>query len=377
MKRLFLISAVLTSLLTSCSINGMWEVTPAAGEAITFMTANYATKVGISGTQFPMTQSFGAYAWSDGRIFMNDETVSYQTDAWKPSTTYYWQKNKTVDFVCYYPAHMNEISVTPNSIAYTNYDVEHNQQDIMYADKAAGYADQVDIDGLEYVSVGQNGVPTLFRHALSKLTIKMSLGYASKLEEDGTNTRWEVKVNSATLEGVYAKGNCNLVLASQPKIGIINWLKPADANGHYVWTPDGTLIQPVDITPQVHTLGTEEITLLPEQFVLPQSLEAGQQRIKLNISIRTIRNGEQFLTETYDTTSSLLLPKNLEAWQMSQSITYHIKLSPLASNGNGGRPEDPDHPVDPDNPDLTDIAMTFDPAVDGWEDVTVKATILL
>ena len=60
---------------------------------------------------------------------------------------------------------------------------------------------------------------------------------------------------------------------------------------------------------------------------------------------------------------------------MNQVITYKISVAPTASNGNGGTPIDPNNPVDPNNPDLTDAVITFDPAVNGWDNVGVVATI--
>ena len=60
---------------------------------------------------------------------------------------------------------------------------------------------------------------------------------------------------------------------------------------------------------------------------------------------------------------------------MNQVITYKITVAPTASDGNGGNGPDPGHPVDPNDPDLSDAIITFDPAVNGWDNIGVMATI--
>lgn len=339
----------------------------------------------IVGTVFPQSETFSTYAWAEGTVgdyFMDNITVAYYADEalWKAQgETFYWPKNSTVDFVSYYPTGLAGITVEKNKITYSGIDVNTLQQDIMYADKAAGFSDNADLidDNVSQFT----GVPTIFRHALSKVCFKVALTYTHKEEADGTVTDWEVTVNSAKLSGIYTKGGCEFNLADTPATGIIAWNKPASN----VWTPDGTAsdingtlsgdIVPGTLYPAVDTL-----------FVLPQVLTAGQQKVSLNVTVKTTRNGAAFLNETFDVSANIHL-EDIPAWEINHVYTYILRFGPTASNGNGGKPinppTDPDDPfystggVDPNNPDLTDAIITFDPAVDGWQNVGIVASINL
>jgi len=348
---------------------------------ITFKTANYATKAGITGTVFPTTETFSAYAWAEGTIgdyFMDNETISFDGSQWKASSVYYWPKNTTVDFFCYYPTRMSGITVTENMIQYSNIDVQANPLDIMYSDKAVGFTENTD-DVEDDAASGYTGVPIIFRHAMSKIRLNAVLVYNHKQESDGTVTDWEVTLNSARIGNIFQRGDCILTLASSPAVGLVGWEKPQDADGNYVWTvTDSTtfttpnyLAQAVNMRPGV----VEE--LVPEMFVLPQTLDRGRQFVTLNMTIKTKRNGVDFLSETFDVAANLYVPE-LSAWQMNHVITYQLNISPTSSNGKGGNPgdpTDPSNPVDPNDPDLTDAVITFDPAIDGWDAVDVVAKI--
>jgi hypothetical protein len=373
MKKLFAIvlsAALLTVACTKVQVN-----TPAQRE-VSFQTASYVTKVGIEGTVFPTSETFGAYAWAAGTVgtyFMDNEEVSFNssTTKWKPSTTYYWPKNTTVDFQCYYPYNMTGIAISENQIQYTGIDVEAGQTDIMYADKAVGYTDNVDeaSDGIN----GYTGVPTVFHHALAKVKVIVELAYNHKQEADGTVTDWAVSINSLSLSGFYKAGDCTLNLAGTPASGLVAWEKPANADGYFVWTPDGATTSKDGSFSGAVTPGNE-YDAIAEFFVLPQALAVGQQKINVGMTVATKRNGADFLNETFTKSADLYLA-SLAAWQMNQVITYKITVAPTASNGNGGSPIDPGNPVDPNNPDLTDAIITFDPAVNGWDNVGVVATI--
>ena len=373
MKKFFYLAAALSVLLAGCTKS----ITSGNPEReISFQTAGYATKLGIPGPEFPTDETFGVFSWTDaapGTYFMDNEVVAYQESGlWKTDVKYKWPAHNTVDFFCFYPAQMKEITVGETKVSYADYDVEANPDtDVMYADKDVAFADfPEDVPGS--VS-GYDGVPAVFHHALAKLAVDVVLAYNHKKEADGTVTDWSVTVNSATLQGVYKKGGCELNLAASPEIGLVGWDKP---KGN-VWTNDGSFFAQKNLVSAPVTLATEPLALVPEMFVLPQNLAAGQQKVALNITIKTKRNGADVLSETFDVAADLLVPDKLEAWQMNHSVTYRLTVYPIRSNGNGGNPEDPDNPVDPSDPDLSDATIRFAPAVGGWDAVDVTATIKL
>ena len=337
---------------------------------ISFQTASYLTRV--TGTEFPKTETFGVFAWTAntaGPYFMNDETVSYVTseDLWKPSTTYYWPKGQSVDFVSYYPAHMSGITVGEQQIDYTGINVDALQQDIMYADKAAGFSDNA--DEVDDSVNGYTGVPAFFRHALAKVRVEVILGYNYKKEDDGTETSWTATLDNFNLNGIFTTGDCRLVLSDPAATGVVPWTKPADANGYNVWTPDGTEITPSEqIASPLALNTTTPVVAVQEFFVLPQSLTAGQQTFNLRVSVSTERNGAPFLNESGIPLSGNFYMTGLEAWEMNHIYIYRIIINPLA----GG-----DGTTDPSDPDLTDTVITFDPAIDNWEIVNVATSIVL
>ncbi len=373
MKKLFAFILSAALLTVACT---KVQVANQGPSEISFQTVSALTKVGIEGTVFPTSESFGAYAWAAGTVgtyFMDNEEVSFNSSnsTWKPSSTYYWPKNNTVDFLCYYPYNMAGITISEDQITYTGIDVEAGQTDIMYADKAVGYSENVDEanDGVN----GYTGVPTVFHHALAKVRVIVELAYNHKEEADGTVTDWAVTVNSMSLSGFYKAGNCTLNLASSPATGIVGWDRPTDAGGNFVWTPTGTATSKNGTFSGAVTPGNEYETIA-EFFVLPQTLVAGQQKINVGLTVATTRNGAAFLNETFTKSADLYLA-SLPAWQMNQVITYKITVAPTASDGNGGNGPDPGHPVDPNDPDLSDAIITFDPAVNGWDNIGVMATI--
>lgn len=366
MNKYLIIPLAAIAMLASCSkVQTAGEKTE---RAISFQAAGYATKLGITGTQLPTSESFGVYAWTDntsGPYFMDNEVVSFQEDElWKTATPYYWPPTQTVDFFCFYPAKMKELTVDKTKITFAAYDVASTQQDVMYADKAVGFADNP--ENVPSSVSGYDGVPAMFHHALAKLSIKVVLAYNHKEEVDGTVTDWSVTVNSMSLKGVFKKGDCELVLADTPEIGLVAWNRPSGN----VWTHDDSLIEEKNLLNAATELDVDKaITALPEMFVLPQTLAAGQQQVALNVTIKTRRNGADFLTETYDVVRDLLVPGSLEAWQMNHSLTYSLSFNPLRSGVAD--------PVDPDDPDLTDATICFAPAAGGWDAVDVAAVINL
>lgn len=362
-------------MLASCAKN---EVTVnTVRHEISFMAANYATKAGVTGTVFPTTETFGAYAWADGTggtYFMDNEVVSFQDPLWLPSTTYYWPKYATVDFFCFYPASLSAaMNVGKTQIDITGYDVSA-QEDVMYADKAVGFSDNQDL--VSDAVNGYTGVPAFFRHALAKIKVLIYFPYESKVAADGTAYQWTVKVKNFNLTGVYGKGDLTLTLSDPSATGIVAWNKPAGN----IWTADGTTFAAANAA-EVTLTTAAPYTVLDETFVLPQDLAAGQQQLSMDITIETQRNGAAFLTENVTRTVDLYLA-SLPTWEMNHEIIYNLTICPTAGNGNGGNPYDPTDPSDPgipdpDDPNLDDAVITFDPAIDGWEGVTVAANIAI
>ena len=229
---------------------------------------------------------------------------------------------------------------------------------------------------------GQNayeGVPTIFRHAGCKVKINVILGENEKTETDGTVTKWDVTLKSVVLSGLYYKGSCVLNLASTPTTGLVAWVKPQDTDGNYVWTANTTLTN--DVTNSLYTdvqvrnlVKNEGVTVIGTSlgnnqydgiYVLPQTLVATQQKINFVFDVVTYRKAPgaddfvQALTQNDVALSAPLLidtgtpATSVSAWQMNQSIVYNITIGPAGKQ------------------------ITFDPAIDNWENKTYATNIEL
>ncbi|MBO5634368.1 MAG: fimbrillin family protein [Bacteroidales bacterium] len=357
-RKVILSASALAIAFASCTKN---EMPGTDGRQIAFQTASYATRVGIEGTVFPTSESFGVYAWAEGTIgdyFMDNERISYNSvdGVWRPSTTYYWPKNTTIDFEGFYPYGLSGVKVAADKITYSGYDVEAGQQDVMYSSKSVGYGDNPDGSGQGID--GSNGVPIIFHHALSKVTVMAQLAFDRMEEEDGTVYEWELVVNKATIHDFYKKGGAEFTLASEPSVGIVEWNKPLDLDSNRVWTNDGALTSMSASDPV--TIKTEEASvIIPEFFTLPQALDSlgHRQTVSVEFTLKTKRNGVEFLSENL-TKSARLYLEEIPAWEINHKIIYTLLFSPVEL-GPGGRPS----------------VITFDPAVDDWEVINASTVI--
>ena len=251
------------------------------------------------------------------------------------------------------------LTVTSDKLTYDSVNVSLLQKDLMYSDKAVGYTSSV--TEVEGAISSVEGVPIVFHHALSKVMIVAELAYNHKVAADGTVTDWEVTVNSVQIDSVYTTGSAEFTLASSPASGLVGWNYPAGK----IWTRDEAVTSvsgnaSVDITP-----GTR-YTLIDPFYVLPQALVAGQaQKLTINLTVKTTRNGENVLRETFNRIA-YLHSDALPSWEINHAYTYRLLLCPTSSNGNGGSATDPD---------LSDAVITFAPAVGGWQGIGVDTSI--
>ena len=287
--------------------------------------------------------AFGVNAWSratgaDASVqMMTNETVSLIGSKWTTATPYYWPINGTVDFIAYYPTTVKPTIgydyAGADTYKYTDYTVETvaDGVDLMYADKAIRFSanNTADANGtnLGIDSYGFEGVPTLFHHALAKVNFKVQ----NALPTDGVYS-YDIKVNSITLK-VYNQGSVMLTN---------NGATPASRGA---WTlPTGNVWTPTDENTYATLTWTANNVILSDntvvdyatrvQYVLPQALVAGKQKITVNYTVtqyQTINSVKTKISEkTYDPTLDLRSDA-LASWQMNKDITYTIALSSIGT----------------------------------------------
>ena len=316
---------------------------------------------------------FGAYAWykgvsaSDNTTFMNNQPVGYDSskNAWTTiGTTYYWPKSGSIDFICYSPYTADGTSaplpaITESGISYPAWNVSlHPNVDVMYADKVMGLSNNT-------TTYFYNGVPTLFHHALAKVTFQIKQAYMNKTADTGDTTSWEITVNSITVQDLLVSGTLNLTLN-----GDGTWQKPAGN----VWDSSAGVRDNINLLSTPLQLDGTTQPLASDMMILPQSLSEGQ-KVVLNVTIKTYRdkndgNGPQLvLTETGVDIVALLQNGELDKWGINQNITYSFNIAPSLGTGTGSD-------LDGDGiPDVEPTVVYFDPAVSEWENITVNAGI--
>lgn len=367
-------------MLTGCVNEDLKEYSSASSKKITFQTAKYLTTRSdeqINGSKFTYDH-FVTCAWSDavvadGKVFMNHQKVVKDEtgNVWMPIQTYYWPNYSTVDFISYYPeqtgTEKNWPKVEEGKLTYTEYDVSGEKADIgtdtndlMYADKAVGYGANVDRvndnnDGTD--DSGYEGVPTLFRHALAQLEIRVLVQ-----QPDGeTESHWEAVIEHAALTGYYTKGDLTLTL-NNPELthGVTGWTPEDESNkaGWKLSADAATTESPIadkdntDDNITVESTGTGDdysetgCKTLFKAFVLPQEL-TDKHFFDLKFTLDKYR-GETKETSEADTEIRHIQLKtdNITYWGMNQRIVYTIVINP-AKNGR----------------------ILLDPAIADWEDV--------
>ena len=352
MKKLLLCATLVSVAFTSCVTNE--ELVPEQqSKEISFEVASYVPQTRASG-EFDTGETFVANAWAnDGSPvqIMKNEIVSYTDSKWKTATTYYWPKEGTVDFICYYPETV-EPAITysydgNDVLTYANYTV--GNEDVMYARKAIRFTanqDAGDNDtSLDYgETYGFEGVPTLFHHALAKLNFKVQNG---NYDNDDVY-RWEVIVNSITVTGVYNQGKLTLKNTDATTPGVCEWTLPTNS----VWTPlpEDDPATPETETPSTTTLSwtgpltlsNETATVFDEKtvYVLPQTLKAAQQIVTVDYDIVQYQlidtdsnpatpSVQTFVSQKNYTTDKNLSDGALAHWQMNKNITYTLSFSPI------------------------------------------------
>lgn len=342
---------------------------------ISFEVANSVQTKAFTGSVYS-NGAFGTYAWfNDTDEFMVNEQVNLAGGVWKTvDNTYYWPKTGSVSFISYSPFEgtSNTAGTTPvvekDKITYSG--VTAGATDLMYADKAAC---SNNVNEVEDGTNSYTGVPTIFRHALAKLSFKVMANFIEWDDAStGSHTTWEITLNSFKIGGFNTTGDLELNLNGDGK----SWDKPVttvDGVDYNVWTnvsgatADQELVDPATYPSGVALTTTAKDLTPATGFVLPQMLTAGVQTVDIDVDIKTTLANGKVINENFAKTINISEISTLKAWQMNENIVYTIKFKPTAHS------TDPGVPAHDDDPE--DVIIKFDPAVADWTDVSSTATI--
>lgn len=372
MKKYIIIAASALVALAACSK----VETADLQKEINFEVANSIKTKAFTGSVYN-NGAFGTYAWFNNTDeFMVNEQVDLSGGVWKTvDNTYYWPKTGSVSFISYSPfaGTSNTAGTTPvvakDKITYTG--VTAGATDLMYADRATC---SNNVNEVEDGTNSYTGVPTIFRHALAKLSFKVMANFVEWDDATtGSHTEWEITLKSFKIHGFNTTGDLELNLNGDGK----SWDKPVttvDGVNYNVWTntsgstADQELIDPATY-PSGVVLTTSVQDLTPATgYVLPQILAAGVQSVDINAHIKTTLANGKTIEEDFVKTINISEISTLKAWQINENIVYTIKFKPTASALDPGDAHD-------DDPE--DVIIKFDPAVADWTNVDAAATIQL
>lgn len=314
MKRFFL-AALAIAAIASCTKNEVTSV-PEQSE-ITFQTV--ATKVA---EPFDTDNKFISYAWflpkddawatdnATSSAYISAAEIKYNStaNAWKATNTYYWPKQGSLTFFAWTVNTAATPSLTNATVGCTNtegitvteYDLTQNKNvDFLVADIAK---DQT--ENTTTISPWNAGVPTVFRHALSKLEFKV------------------VTVDNGGNPKDYSSENVSFTLKSIALTGVNNnktYAQGIDVIASHAWAEDSPVAE-ISSLP-VYTNNTPGFTVTSAEqkltpsgddyyIVLPQNMDADDE-----------------LVITYAITT------NYTVTPVTETVSQSVKLSEIYTSG--------------------------------------------
>lgn len=336
MKKILFIAAAACVALAACTKN---EVKPVEmDQEITFQTIT--TKAEVS--TFASDRHFTSYAYmlpsgqtwdskySSGSAYIADADIYYHKTApnyeWKAEKTYYWPKQGSLTFFAWSTYTTSKASLTGATVSCTQakgiqvdkFDIEQNKNvDFLVAevakDKKANETQHVDGLGNTWAT----GVPTIFKHALSKLVFKV-VTVKGGTEYSYTNDKVTFTVKSIKLKGV----NNNLAYSQ-------DWQSGSTASKH-TWTDPASAVEidvPVFTGEYVATNTATALTPAPGDYsiVIPQSFD-GDDVLEIIYEIKTEFISGHPVTETVTISDKKLSEVYTEKWEPGKKYTLTIKL---------------------------------------------------
>ena len=402
MKKYFIIAAAALVAFAACTKVEVAE-TPETSRKISFEVAKYMqskaetsllAEYDATGTQ---VDTFKTNAWyhsvNDGtQYFMKNVDIFWKdtetVHEWSSAVDYYWPKTGYVNFYSYAgtpaPTSYGTTAATEGTITYTDAVIRYNDN-VLVADAAYGFrANRTDYQ-IDHASV--EGVPTLFRHYLSKVAFNVMLR-TTEAKKSATNfftveiLDAYVKVsNKGTLTLTNADPNASRT-ASAPGTAVINpWTNANTTNASVAWVPAAwnetsgsetvEKIQ-IDTTSSVAGKDMNRLTLhlaknaikqtetaeadtvmLAMRSVMPQALTTDQVfYIKYKVSAYNDTDPDNpYSVETLEFSDALknfIGTSPITAWNKNTKYTYNVIIDPIASK------------------------ITFDPAVEEWAPEVVQ-----
>lgn len=335
MKKYLLFATAVCAALAACTKN---EVKPVElDQEITYQTIT--TKAASS---FASDRHFTSYAYmlpsgqtwdseySSGSAYIADADIYYHNTApnyeWKADNSYYWPKQGSLTFFAWSTYTPSKASLTGATVSCDKakgiqvdaFDITQNKNvDFLVAevakDKKANETQHEDGSGHTW----KNGVPTVFKHALSKLEF-----YVVTVK-GGTEYNYTSDNVTFTVKSIKLKGVNNNLAYSQ------DWQSGSTASKH-TWTDPTTAVEidvPVFTGEYVATNSATALRPAGEDYsiVIPQSFD-DDDVLEIIYEIKTEFISGSPVTETVTINDKKLSDVYTANWQPGKEYTLTIKL---------------------------------------------------
>lgn len=347
MKKLLFLAAIAGVALVGCAQNSEETPAPESKQEISFEVAKYKASETRAEVDYPTSVPFGTFAYYEGslaeghHVWMDNVKIIYKpigTGIWSAEKDQYlWPSQGHLDFISYSPYNSDKTAASVPQISdsdiqqtlkYNEFEVDAaNPIDLLYSRKAMQQTSNTQIYGFL-------GVPTLFHHALAKMTFMVkALRLDNSVSSPGNVTTWEVTVNSIVIENIYNKGSLTLNCVNDHASGktTVDWHN-ANTSAN-VWTntsattsKEWSVDQVLTTTASVYGAGTS--TEAKDYFILPQILLDNQQKITVNYTIKTTAPNGQTGTVTYSTAKYFNEFTSVDNWEIGKNIIYTIDIDP-------------------------------------------------
>ena len=325
--------AVLTTLVSLAACTKVENTS--APEAIRYAVGSYAASTKVSeyraaeGLDNFQSKSFlhteGAV---DGTDFFTS-TISWDGATWSPAQDYYWPKHPQsyLNFVSWY-ATDGSANIVPNTVTETSFEI--NARTVTANDRIL-IADEAWLQRANQTTYYTAGVPTLFRHVLSR--VKVNLKATTLTDPEIAGVTYQITLQSAKFEGIFQRGTMSLLNSPLADTGTRQWYSSASPT--YLWTTaSGSNAGEIVFVNSNTAIGTDYATILAERSFSPQAL-GNAIKMTLVYSVTTKSNGVTTSTEN-DIPATIIMNtiKNssdvaITQWIPNKIYTYNIAINPI------------------------------------------------
>lgn len=305
-----------------------------APESIRYAVGSYAVSTKASEYKaYEKLENFQSKAFihsegaAEGSVFFNS-AITWDGATWSPDRDYYWPKHPQsyINFVSWY-ANDGSANITPDTVTETQFQILNRtvgaNDRILVADEA--WKQKANVNTY-YTS----GVPTLFRHVLSR--VKVNMKATTLTDPELANVTYEVTLQDAKIKGVFQKGNMKLLNSALADTGTRKWYSTESAT--YLWkTVAGSDEAIIDFVDSYANVTTDYAAILPERSFIPQAI-GDAIKLVITYSVTTKSNGTTTTESDIPATIVMNTIKNtsdvaITQWVPNKIYTYNIAINPV------------------------------------------------